>query len=151
MASKTKKTVLFSILGMLLVAAFIGYTKYNKKHFSVTNATPSAKISATELHKTFSSNTTLASNEFIGDEVNHKVIQVTGEVNEIKKDQQGSTILLLKTGIDGAYINCTLELLPKSISIGKTVTIKGICTGYNYDAEMGIPGDVILTRCLIII
>jgi hypothetical protein len=150
MASKTKKTVLFSILGILLIASVIGYKMYNKKHFSVENATPVAEISATALHKTFSSDTTLANTKFIGDEVNQKVIQVTGEVSEIKKDQQGSTIILLKTGTDGAYINCTLELKPDSMAIGKNTTIKGMCTGYNYDAEMGIPGDVILTRCFII-
>lgn len=150
MASKTKKTVLFSILGILLTAAAIGYIMYNKKHFSVESTTPVAEISAVELHKTFSSDTTLANTKFIGDEVNQKVIQVTGEVSEIKKDQQGSTIILLKTGTDAAYINCTLELKPDSITIGKSITIKGICTGYNYDAEMGIPGDVILTRCFII-
>jgi hypothetical protein len=123
---------------------------YNKKHFSVESATPVAEISAVELHKTFSSDTTLANTKFIGDEVNQKVIQVTGAVSEIKKDQQGSTILLLKTGTDGAYINCTLEFKQESIAIGKSITVKGICTGYNYDAEMGIPGDVILTRCFII-
>ena len=150
MASKTKKTVLFSILGILLIAAVIGYKLYNKKHFSVENATPVAEITATELHKSFSSDSTLSNAKFIGDEVNQKVIQVTGAVNEIKKDQQGSTIILLKTGTDGAYINCTLELKPNSIEIGKSTTIKGMCTGYNYDAEMDIPGDVIVTRCLIV-
>ena len=150
MASKTKKTVLFSILGILLIATVIGYKLYNKKHFSVENATPVAEITAAELHKSFSTDSTVSNTKFIGDEVNQKVIQVTGEVSEIKKDQQGSTILLLKTATSGAYINCTLEKAPESIDIGKTITIKGMCTGYNYDAEMDIPGDVIVTRCLII-
>jgi hypothetical protein len=150
MASKTKKTVLFSILGILLIATVIGYKMYNKQHFSVESATPVAEITAAELHTAFSTDSTLSNTKFIGDEVNQKVIQVTGEVSEIKKDQQGSTILLLKTATGGAFINCTLEHAPETIAIGKTITIKGMCTGYNYDAEMDIPGDVILTRCYII-
>jgi hypothetical protein len=146
MASKTKKTVLLSILGLVLIAAVIGYNLYNKKHFSVETATPAAEISATDLHKTFATDTTLAKNKFIGDEVNHKVIQVSGEVSAIKKDQQGSTVILLKTATDGAFVNCTLEGKSDNITIGKSITIKGVCSGYNYDSEMGIPGDVIITR-----
>ena len=33
--------------------------------------------------------------------------------------------------------------------IGSKIIVKGICTGYNFDADMGIPGDVIVTRCFI--
>lgn len=150
MASKTKKTVLFSILGLVLIAAVIGYNLYNKKHFSVESAAPAAEITAADLHQTFATDTTAAKNKFIGDEANHKVIQVTGEVSEIKKDQQGNTIILLKTNTDGAFVNCTLEGKTDNAAAGSKIVVKGICSGYNYDAEMGIPGDVILTRCFII-
>jgi hypothetical protein len=37
-----------------------------------------------------------------------------------------------------------------NINAGSKIAIKGICTGYNFDADMGIPGDVILTRCFIV-
>jgi hypothetical protein len=149
MASKTKKTVLFSILGLVLIAAVIGYKMYNKKHFSVESATPAATITAAVLHQTFATDTTLAKNKFIGDEVNHKVIEVTGQIADTKKDQQGNTIILLKTNTDGAFVNCTIEGKTNIVAAGNSITIKGICSGYNYDAEMGIPGDVILTRCVI--
>ncbi len=150
MASKTKKAVLLSVAGLVLAAAVIGYTLYNKKHFNPQTATPVADITAAALHQSFSTDTTMAKNTFIGDEVNHKVIQVTGDISEIKKDQQGSTIILLKTTTNGAFVNCTLEGKTDNITVGKSITIKGICSGYNYDAEMGIPGDVIVTRSYII-
>ena len=149
MAGKTKKTILFSILVIILIAAVIGYKMYNKKHFNVENSQPAATISAVELHNTFTTDSILAKNKFIGDEVNHKVIQVDGEIAGIKKDQQGNTIILLKTATDGAFINCTMEGATEARVVGNKIAVKGICTGYNFDADMGIPGDVILTRCFI--
>ena len=57
---------------------------------------------------------------------------------------------MLKTAADGAFINCTMEGKIENINAGNKIVIKGICTGYNFDADMGIPGDVILTRCYLI-
>jgi hypothetical protein len=149
MTSKTKKTILVSILGLVLIAAFVGYRLYNKQHFSVQNATPAASVSAADLHNTFVKDSVLAKTKFIGDENNHKVIQVDGEVAEVKKDQQGNTIILLKTATDGAFINCTMEGKADGITAGSKIALQGVCTGYNFDAEMGIPGDVILVRSFI--
>ncbi len=144
-----KKIILFAILIIALLSAAIGYKIYNKEHFSVEDSRPAAEISATALHQTFATDSTVAKTKFIGDEANHKVIKVNGEIAAIKEDQQGNTIILLKTITEGAFINCTLEGKPENINSGKTIAVKGICTGYNFDAEMGIPGDVILTRCFI--
>jgi tRNA_anti-like len=149
MTGKTKKTILLSIAVLAFAAAFIGYTLYNKKHFSVEGTKPSAEITATALHQTFAKDSALAKTKFIGDEVSQKVIQVNGEIAAIKEDQQDNTIILLKTATDGAFINCTLEGTTENINAGNAITIKGICTGYNFDAEMGIPGDVILVRCFL--
>ncbi|MFM2326493.1 MAG: hypothetical protein RIR31_695 [Bacteroidota bacterium] len=145
-----KKKIILAILIVILSAAAVGYYLLNKKHFSVANTTAAAKITAVVLHQTFIIDSSMAKNKFIGDETNQKVIQVDGEVTEIKKDQQGNTIILLKTATDGAFINCSIEGKIENINAGNKIAIKGICTGYNFDADMGIPGDVILTRCYLI-
>jgi hypothetical protein len=150
MQRKTKKNIALILLLIIAGAASVGYYLYNKKHFSVESSTSVADIAATALHQTFVTDSMLAKNKFIGDEVNHKVIQVSGEVAEIKKDQQGIFIVLLKTATDGAFINCAMEGSTDNINAGSKIAIKGICTGYNFDAGMGIPGDVILTRCFIV-
>jgi tRNA_anti-like len=144
-----KKIILFAIAVTVIAAATIGYKMYNKKHFSVESAAPAAEISASDLHQTFVTDSSLAKNKFIGDETNHKVIKVSGEIAAIKEDQQGNNIILLKTGTDGAFINCTMEGKTENINAGNAIVVKGICTGYNFDAEIGIPGDVILLRCFI--
>ena len=149
MQRKTKKNIALILLLLIAGAASVGYYFYNKKHFSVEESTAATVIAAITLHQTFVTDSVFAKNKFIGDEVNHKVILVSGEVAEVKKDQQGITIILLKTSIDGAFINCSMEGKAENINAGSKIAIKGICTGYNFDADMGIPGDVILTRCFI--
>jgi tRNA_anti-like len=146
MPAKSKKIILLVIAGVALAASVIGYKMYNKKHFSVENAAPAAEISAVDLHQTFVTDSSFAKNKFIGDETNKRVTKVNGEIAAIKEDQQGNTIILLKTNTDGAFINCTMEDKIQNINAGSTIAVKGICTGYNFDAEMGIPGDVILIR-----
>ncbi len=150
MSRKLKKRILLALLLIVAGAATVGFYLYNKKHFSVQSSTPVAAITAALLHETFVKDSVLAKNKFIGDEANQKVIQVDGDVAAIKEDQQGNTIVLLKTGTDGAFINCTLEGKSENINAGNKIVLKGICTGYNFDADMGIPGDVILIRCFIV-
>ncbi|MBL0145329.1 MAG: hypothetical protein IPP48_05825 [Chitinophagaceae bacterium] len=137
------------MLAISVIGAITAYKLYNKEHFSIEKAKPVAELSATSLHQTFVQDSLNAKNKFVGDEINQKVIKVDGEVAQVAKDQQGSTVVLLKTSNEGAFINCTLEAKAGNITIGNAITIKGMCTGYNYDTDMSIPGDVILTRCLI--
>jgi hypothetical protein len=149
MTGKIKKITLLSVTLLVFAASIIGYTLYNKKHFSVGGSTPAVTITATALHQTFATDSALAKGKFIGDETNKKVIKVDGEIAAIKEDQQGNSIILLKTATDGAFINCTLEGTAENINTGNTIALKGICSGYNFDADMGIPGDVILVRCFL--
>lgn len=144
-----KKKIGLTILVIVLCAAAVGYYLYNKKHFSVMDADPVATITAAVLHQTFVTDSSLAKNKFTGDENNQKVIKLDGEIVEVKKDQRGNTIILLKTTVDGAFINCTMEGKAENINAGNKIVLKGICTGY-LDGDMGIPGDVFLNRCYLI-
>ena len=97
MTGKTKKIILISVSGIILTAAVVGYKMYNKKHFSVENAPAVAEISAADLHNTFVTDSTGAKNKFIGDEVNQKVIKVSGEISNVSKDQMNHVVVKLKT------------------------------------------------------
>lgn len=149
MTGKTKKTILVSVLGLALIAAYTGYKLYNKQHFSVESASPAAAVTAAELHNTFATDSATAKAKFIGDELNQKVIVVTGEISNIITDQAKHTVLKLKTATDGAFINCEMEGLAGSLKVGDTITLKGICNGYLFEADLGIPGDVNMNRCFI--
>jgi hypothetical protein len=147
MTKRAKKVIFFSILFLAIAGAITGYLLWNKAHFSIKESSPAATITAVELHKIFATDSVMAKNKFIGDENNKKVIQVQGEVTEIKQDQKNQDVVLLKTATEGAFINCTLEEKNTGIKPGSNISVKGMCTGYNFDADMGIPGDVVLVRC----
>lgn len=151
MPAKTKKIILLAIAGVVLATSVIGYKMYNKKHFSIEDAAPASKISAVDLHQTFVTDSSLAKNKYIGDESNHKVIQVSGIINEVNKNQLQQTVIKLKTNTDGAFINCEMEgKVDSNIVAGNNILLKGICDGYLFEADLGIPGDVNFKRCYII-
>ncbi len=151
MPAKTKKIILFSTIFIVLIAAVAGYKMYNKKHYDVAAAAPAAIVTAAVLHQTFVSDSTIAKNKYIGDQSSYKVIQVSGIINEVTKNQLQQTVVKLKTNTAGAYINCEMEgAINTAIVAGKNIMLKGICDGYLFEADLGIPGDVNLKRCFII-
>jgi hypothetical protein len=80
-----------------------------------------------------------------------KVVQVPGEVSRLSTNQEAQQVILLKTAVDGAFINCTMEESVSGIAPADKVIIKGICSGYIAgDMDMGLPGDVFLIRGYII-
>ena len=151
MPAKTKKIILFSIVFIVVIAAVAGYRMYNKKHFDVAGAKPAAIVTAEVLHQTFVADSGIAKNRYIGDESNQKVVQVAGIINEVIKNQLQQTVVKLKTNTAGAYINCEMEgTITPDIAAGKKIILKGICDGYLFEADLGIPGDVNFKRCFII-
>lgn len=70
-----------------------------------------------------------------------KAIQVSGEVKSIKTNQQGKTVVMLKTGDEMFGVQCTLKEAA-ALKEGDQVTIKGICTGYLM--------DVVLIDCFVV-
>jgi len=100
------------------------------------------KITASELYNSFITDSAKARTLYTD-----KVVQVTGEVARLALNQQDQQIILIKTPVSGAYINCTMEEKAEVLKEGDPVTIKGICSGYiSGDADMGLPGDVFVVR-----
>jgi len=103
-------------------------------------------ITAVDLYQAFRTDTTAGSKLYSG-----KVMQVTGIVNSIALNQQKGRIVLLKTSIPGAYINCTLEYDVPAAEVDSMLTLRGICSGIGQgDEDLGIKADVYLSRCILI-
>jgi hypothetical protein len=145
MNRKVIKSIFLVLLLITAIAALVGYYFFNKGPADVKNS-DAIKTEAPLLYVQFSTDSTLAIKKY-----SDKVIEVTGEVNTISTNQQNEKIILLKTNVGGASINCTMEEDPGNIQLNDLVVIKGICSGIGQgDADMGIPGDVYLTRCYVI-
>jgi uncharacterized protein YxeA len=144
MNSKTKKIVAVIVV-LALAGTAIGYYLWNKPHLDVA-AAASVKADATVLYNAFSTDSVAAKKNYT-----QQVLQVAGTISSISKNQQGQTLVLLKTATEAAYINCTMEGEVVNKKDGDAVAIKGICNGMGQgDTDLGIMGDVYLVRCYII-
>ena len=141
MTKKSKRTI-FAIITVLIVAGCGAiYYLWNKPHKDVVHAN-AIKIAATELYNIFSTNSIKANTLYA-----NKVVEISGEVMQVSKNQQGQQIILLKTAVADASVNCTMEENFGGVKQGDNIIIKGICSGYIAgDTSMDLPGDVFIIR-----
>jgi hypothetical protein len=133
--------ILFTVM-VFSTVAFIGIIIWNKPHRNIKDAT-AIEINAIDLYRILSQDSTKTKSLFV-----NKIVAVTGEVKRIQKNREGAQVILLQTGITDASVNCTMEENSTKIKAGDTIEIKGICIGYiSADEDLGLPGDVFLTRC----
>jgi hypothetical protein len=141
MAPKTRKIIFIAVISMIAVVAVTVYMMWNKPHKNVKDAA-AVKTTAVDLYNSFISDSAKANTMYAD-----KVVEVTGEVSQVSQNQQEQQIILIKTAVGGAFINCTMEEKAADCKTGDPVSIRGICSGYIAgDADMGLPGDVFLVR-----
>lgn len=137
-----KKIILFAVIGVIVIGAGIAYYLYNKGPVDVKNAS-GIKIAAASLYQSFSKDSLLAKKNY-----SDKIVEASGIVEKISQNQQNQAIIFLKTGENGAFVNCTMEGPAQGIKEKDSISLKGICTGMGMgDADLGILGDVYLVRC----
>ena len=145
MSLPKKKNLLPVLLLILLAGAGVGYYFYNKGPVNIENAV-AQKVEAAGLYQAFASDSISAQQKYSG-----KILIVSGRLGQTSRNQQGLSIIFLKTGNSGSFINCTLEQeLPSGLKENQLLQIKGICSGLGQaDAELGIEPDLYLERCLV--
>jgi hypothetical protein len=133
MTANKKRILKWSLLFVLIIivtGGFIGYKMYNKPHRNV-EAAKGIAIAATQLITAYENNEADANSKYLD-----KVLEVTGEITEVSKNQKAETVITLK-GTDMGGIICTLEgTAVTEAKPGTSVTIKGICTGYLTDVVL---------------
>jgi hypothetical protein len=136
-----KNTVIIAVLIIIAAAAAYGYKEYYRKPADVTSIAPTAKVSAAEIAGIYDSDEARANKLYLG-----KTIQVTGAIAEIINQQDTLVNVLIGDSNSLHKVSCLLaheynnEI--KQYTIGKPITIKGICTGFLIDVE--------LNRCVIV-
>ena len=144
MKRNLKSNILVFSIALVLITVAAGYLMWNKPHENVKDAS-AVKISAIDLYKIFTSDSAKARSMYL-----NTVVAVSGEVIQVSNNQQKQQVILLKTQTAGASINCTMEENANKVKAGDTIELKGICSGYiGGDTDMGLAGDVFLTRCYI--
>lgn len=144
MSSKYKMIFFFIVVLVLLGGAF-GYYLFNKGPLDVRSSS-ATKISATTLYQQLSTDSVSALTKYAG-----KILEVSGRVSSVTSNQKKEQVILLESGSGNAYVNCSMEEIITNAEASSTVTIKGICSGIGEgDIDLGISGDVYLTRCILI-
>ena len=136
-----KKYLVFAILLIMIIAGIYGYKEYNRKVEDVSTAAPQEVINATEMLTAFTTDEAEANKKFAG-----KTVLVTGTVAEIINQQDTMMNVFLGDDTDVSKVSCLMDMRKKKsfkkISVGKQISIKGICTGFLADVEMN--------RCVVV-
>lgn len=142
MTGKSKRNILFFFIVSVLVVFIAGYLLWNKPHRNVKDA-EAIETNAIDLYNIFISDSAKANVTYL-----NKVVKVSGTISGLSVNQKHEKIILLKTAVSGASVNCTMEENINNYKAGDNIILKGICSGYiPGDADMGLAGDVFLIRC----
>lgn len=135
---KWKKTlVIIGIMVMLAAGAVVLYV-YLKPHRDVAKE-KAVQLTAQALFDAFKNNETEANTRYLD-----KAIELNGEVADITKNQEGNTVVNVKTNDPLFVINCTFKTDPGVLQPGQAITFKGICTGYIPDMNIVINEGVLV-------
>ena len=144
-----RKTVRYSFFAVLIVLAglsWYAYNEYNRKQKDTAALEADFTLSSKELLQFFIRNEQSANKKYLD-----KVIAVTGNVKSVDKDSEGTNTIIIGEPGELLAVRCTLDSTHNDeavrIASQKTITVKGICTGFNSDEMLG--SDVILSRCTI--
>ena len=145
MTPKSKRTILITVLALVAIGAGVGYYFYTKKPLNPNDVSPDTKTTSTELYQAFAADTAVAKKNFSR---KNEVVEVSGIVLGISQNQDKQSIILLKTNVEGASVNCTMEGPVDNVKEGDSIDLKGFCTGMGTsDADLGIVADVYMIRC----
>lgn len=144
-----RKTVRYSFFAVLIIIAglsWYAYNEYNRKRKDTAALNADFSLSSKDLLQAFISNEQNANKKYLD-----KVIAVTGNVKSVDKDSEGTNTIIIGEPGELLAVRCTLDSTHNDeavrIAAQKTITVKGICTGFNSDEMLG--SDVILSRCTI--
>ena len=144
-----RKTILYSFITVIVIIigiSFFAYKEYNRKATDVADLTPAFTLSSNEVISSFTGNEKAANTKYLD-----KVMAVNGTIKSIDKDDRGSFTVVLGESGSMSSVRCSMDsshnMEAANLQSGKSITVKGVCTGFNADELVG--SDVILNRCTI--
>lgn len=133
---KRTKTLLIIILVGFVIGIAVAMYMWNKPHEKAENK-EGISITAQALCEQYSRNEDSAKKLYNG-----KVLEVSGVVTELSKNQDGYLVATLAGADDMLTVRGTMREMNVKLDSGKTVVLKGFCS----DKTMF---DVLLTDCVI--
>ena len=133
---KRIKISVYVLLVLVSVVCLWGYLEFSKPaDIDISKNEYVEKVAIEELIAMFQNNETEANTAFI-----EKIIEVRGVIKDITFLNDRHTILLNSKGFSKNYVMCDMAPLGDTridqLTIGDTVTLKGVCKGYLLDVIM---------------
>lgn len=139
-----KGKIILGVAVLFALAGLYGLKEYFRTHDDLAGEKPVAELNATQLITAFETAAAQSQQQYID-----KVIRVTGYVTGIAADDHPVVLTLGEKGRLSS-VQCSMDsthTIPVGNLIGKTVTVKGLCTGALGGDLFGT--DVKLSRCLL--
>jgi anionic cell wall polymer biosynthesis LytR-Cps2A-Psr (LCP) family protein len=133
---RSLKWILIVLVVLALIGGVVGYRMYNKAPEKVEDIKGTA-VNASTLTQEYSQDEAAANQKYL-----NKALEVTGTVTEINKNQDGATVVTISGNDAAMAIQCTMRDKDVNLEKGKTVTVKGFCSGNTMF-------DVLLTDCVV--
>jgi uncharacterized protein YpmB len=129
--------VILIVVGLLAaIGGGTAYYMWNKPAPKAENA-KAIVFQADDLCKEYGKDEKAADAKYL-----NKVIEVTGVVGDIEKNQDGGVLVVLQTSDPATGVQCAMREKTVAVEKGKAVTIRGFCSGN------GITG-ISLADCII--
>ena len=151
---KKKKVIrIIAIIGVagLLIGGGIGLYMFNMPQRDVLSAQVDFSLTSTQIVTEYLSDTYAANQKYLASDGDSKILEITGEVNNISEDFNGQKVVLLKDSQDLAGVSATFT--PETndhltdVEVGQTITVKGVIrSGASYDEDLGFYLNVILEK-----
>jgi len=134
---RKRSAVLISIVIILAIGGLIGYKIWNKP-FQDPLEGEAIKVTAVQLFNDFNTNEAAAQKKYVPEKAGDKKVEVTGEIAEIGKNDDGGTFYILKTSDEMFGVKCTMDKGEEiaNAKAGDTITVRGFCDGYNMDVTV---------------
>jgi tRNA_anti-like len=140
-----KRIILILLVIVILAGGWYAYRIYTGKVKSLTEVKTDVTITAKELIAAFEKDSAAANKQYLG-----KVIEVTGNVKSVEKEEGTATVSLGENGTMSS-VRCSMDTTyvqqAAGIQEGSAITVKGACTGFISEELIG--SDVILNRCIV--
>ncbi|WP_166964565.1 OB-fold protein [Yeosuana marina] len=137
-----KKTVIVSVLAIIMLGIFLAVKEYNKPHINVADTKPDIITNSQGLLEDFQVNENSANKKYLD-----QIVQVSGRISKLEASENNDIIITLlndKSPLGTVICHLSPDENKKLINLkeGQDIIAKGICTGYLM--------DVILVRCVLV-
>jgi len=145
--SRKKLIWIIALLAVIAVAVY-GYREYSRTNRDIKSVRPDFVLPALDLIREYETSDSIATKKYNG-----KIIEITGVIMEVEKDENGYYTIVLGDNAKPSSVRCSMDTAHQAdatlVSKGQSITVRGACTGFNV-SDLGLGSDVILNRCVII-